>query len=59
MCLELLLKEHKEAGPSRGEVISLQKVNSLLVLVDAREAKKVSANSQPLGFEACILNGMG
>jgi hypothetical protein len=31
----------------------------MLVLVNAREAKKVSANSQPLGFEACILNGMG
>ena len=32
------------AGPSGREVISLQKVDSsLLVLVDVREAKKVSA----------------
>jgi hypothetical protein len=33
-------------------VISLQKADSLLVLVDVREAKKVSANGQPSGFEA-------
>jgi hypothetical protein len=40
--------------------ILLQKEDSLLVLVNAREAKKVvSSNSQPSGFEACILNGMG
>jgi hypothetical protein len=34
-------------------------VDSLLILVNSREAKKVTANSQPLGFEAYILNGMG
>jgi len=47
------------ASQSGHEVISLQKEDSLLVLVNAREAKKVSANSQPSGFEACILNRMG
>ena len=46
-------------GPSGLAVISLQKVDSLIALVDVREAKKVSANGQPSGFEACILNGMG
>jgi hypothetical protein len=46
-------------GPSGREVISLLKVDSLIALVDVREAKKVSANGQPSGFEACILNGMG
>jgi hypothetical protein len=40
-------------------VISLQKVDSLLVLVNAREAKKVSTNSEPSGFEAYISNGIG
>jgi hypothetical protein len=30
----------------------------LLDLVDTREAKEVSANNQPSGFEACVLNGM-
>jgi hypothetical protein len=33
----------KGAGPSGREVISLPKVDSLLVLVNVREAKKVSA----------------
>ncbi len=40
-------------------MISLQKVDSLLTLDNVREAKKVSANSQPSGFEAYMLNGMG
>jgi hypothetical protein len=31
-------------------VISLQKVDSLLVLVNAREAKKVSCDEMPEGF---------
>jgi hypothetical protein len=31
-----------DAGPSGREVISLQKVDSLLVLANLREAKKVS-----------------
>jgi hypothetical protein len=47
-----------KAGPSSREAISLQKVDSLLDLVDTREAKVVSANNQPSGFEACVLNGM-
>jgi hypothetical protein len=32
-----------KAGPSGRKVISLQKVDSLIALVDVREAKKVSA----------------
>jgi hypothetical protein len=32
-----------KAGPSGHEVISLQKMDSLLVLANVREAKKVSA----------------
>ncbi len=32
-----------EVGPSGREVISLQKVDSLLVLVNVRDAKKVYA----------------
>ena len=34
------------------------KSDSLLDLVDTREAKEVSANNQPSGFVACVLNGM-
>ena len=47
------------AGLSGREVISLQKVDSLIALGDIREAKKVFTNSRRSGFEACILNRMG
>jgi hypothetical protein len=38
------------AGPSRREVISLQKADSLLVLEGGWEAKKVSCDVTPDGF---------
>jgi hypothetical protein len=39
----LRIHTHKRAGPSGREVISLQKVDSQLRLVNAGEAKKLSA----------------
>ena len=41
----------KRAGPSGCEVISLQKVDSLLVLVNAREAKRFLLTVNPQGLK--------
>jgi hypothetical protein len=46
--MELILKHLIEnVGPSGREVISLQKEDSLLVILNVREAKKVSARLHP------------